>query len=105
MRLQITRTTEAERLQQRDCARPNWYKTARWQRLRLAALERDQWTCRQTGVVLAGRYPAWNSPAVDHIVPHHWDPDLFWDLDNLQSVTKQWHDSTKQSMEKQGAVT
>lgn len=93
---------EAERLKHRNMARPNWYSTARWRRLRLAALERDNWTCQQTGALLAGKYPAPTSPAVDHRVPHRWDPELFWDLDNLQSVTKAWHDSAKQRLERAG---
>lgn len=91
---------EAARLAERSQARPNWYSTARWQRLRLAALARDGWQCRQTGEMLVGVYPAWNSPAVDHIEPHRWDPDLFWDIDNLQSVTKRWHDGEKQRRER-----
>jgi 5-methylcytosine-specific restriction enzyme A len=95
---------EAERLRQRDSERPNWYQTARWQKLRLARLDHDGWVCRQTGALLVGVYPAWNSPAVDHIEPHHWDPALFWAFDNLQSVTKQWHDSEKQRREKLGLI-
>ncbi len=80
----------------------DWLNTSRWQRLRLKVLERDGYTCRQTGVLLVGKYPAPNSAVVDHIAPHRGDPDLFWDEDNLQSVAKSWHDSAKQSMEKRG---
>lgn len=80
----------------------DWLNTARWQRLRLKILARDQYTCQQTGEMLAGKYPAPNSPVVDHIEPHRGDPDLFWDEDNLQSVTKAWHDREKQSKEKRG---
>lgn len=90
---------EAERLARRNTERPNWYSTARWQRLRIEALTRDGWQCRQTGVMLVGKYPAPNSPAVDHIEPHRWDEALFWSLANLQSVTKAWHDADKQRME------
>lgn len=93
-------TSEAERLAARNAARPNWYSTARWQKLRLRALDRDGWRCRQTGVLLVGSYPAPNSAAVDHIKPHGWDPELFWCLDNLQSVTKAWHDREKQRRER-----
>lgn len=80
----------------------DWLNTARWQRLRLKILERDCYTCQQTGQLLVGKFPDPNSPVVDHIVPHRGDPDLFWDEDNLQSVTKQWHDRVKQSLEKRG---
>lgn len=96
--------TEAERSRRRDAATPwrDWYKTARWQRLRLRVLNRDNWTCRQTGVLLTGKDPAPNSPIADHIVPHNGDPDLFWDIDNLQAVSKAWHDGPKQSRERTG---
>tara|TARA_R110002049_G_scaffold23545_10_gene83660 strand:- start:46745 stop:47104 length:360 start_codon:yes stop_codon:yes gene_type:complete len=80
----------------------DWLNTARWQRLRLKMLQRDQYTCQQTGVLLTGKHPAENSPVVDHIEPHRGDPDLFWDEENLQSVAKSWHDRVKQSMEKRG---
>lgn len=93
---------EAERLAARTAERPNWYSLARWQKLRAARLRHDGWTCCQTGEALTGTHPEWNAPVVDHIVPHRWDPDLFWDFANLQSVTKQWHDSEKQRLERAG---
>jgi len=104
----------------------DWLNTARWQRLRLKILRRDAvdlidqphlmpfdrvlfanmptlWpVCQQTGEALTGEYPAPNSPVVDHKTPHRGDPDLFWDEKNLQSVSKAWHDRTKQSMERRG---
>ena len=81
-----------------------WYRTEAWRRLRISVLERDRFTCRQTGVLLVGRHPAPDSPVVDHIRPHRGDPDLFWDPENLQSVSKAWHDSVKQGREKRGEV-
>lgn len=80
----------------------NWYGTARWQRLRKWVLLRDGFVCRQTGVVLCEGRRAPNAAVVDHIRPHRGDPRLFWDPDNLQAVSKAWHDSTKQSLEKTG---
>lgn len=80
----------------------DWLNTSRWQKLRLKILERDSYTCQQTGAALVGKHPAPNSPVVDHIKPHRGDPELFWDEDNLQSVSKEWHDSTKQSLERRG---
>ena len=77
-----------------------WYNTARWRALRKVVLRRDKSKCQQTGALLCGKYPAPNSAAIDHIVPHKGDPDLFWNIDNLQSVTKAWHDSVKQAEEK-----
>lgn len=81
-----------------------WYKTARWQRLRLFVLQRDGYVCQQTGVLLTGKSPEPDSPVVDHITPHRGDPELFWDVANLQSVAKSWHDSTKQALEKSGRI-
>lgn len=81
-----------------------WYKTARWQRLRLFVLQRDGYICQQTGVLLTGKSPEPDSPVVDHITPHRGDPELFWDASNLQSVSKSWHDSTKQALEKSGRI-
>lgn len=77
-----------------------WYGTARWQRLREVVLARDLYTCCRTGVLLGGKHPAPNSPVVDHIKPHRGDPALFWDVDNLQSVSKSYHDSVKQALER-----
>jgi 5-methylcytosine-specific restriction endonuclease McrA len=94
-------STEIERNRKRDAAQHwrAWYKTARWQRLRRSVLERDNWTCVQSGVLLVGKHPAANSPVVDHIRPHHGDPSLFWDEGNLQTVSKGWHDKVKQALE------
>jgi len=80
----------------------DWLNTARWQRLRREVLLRDGYICQQTGVDLVGKHPEANSPVVDHIEPHRGDEALFWDEDNLQSVTKEWHDRVKQSLEKRG---
>ena len=82
----------------------NWYNTAAWRKLRLRVLERDGYVCAQTGVVLAGKYPAPNSPVVDHKIPHRGDRALFFDERNLQAVSKAWHDSTKQALEKRGEI-
>lgn len=79
----------------------SWYKSARWQALRLEVLARDLYTCRQTGVVLTGKSPAPNSPVVDHVIPHKGDERLFWDPNNLQAVSKAYHDSDKRKMEMQ----
>lgn len=103
-RLRKTTSSEAERDRERDAsyAWRSWYKTARWQRLRKKILARDGYVCQQTGVHLVGKHPAPNSPVVDHIEAHRGDPDRFWDEKNLQTVSKVWHDSVKQSMERQG---
>lgn len=79
-----------------------WYRTARWRALRLAVLQRDQWRCRQTGVLLVGRANAPDAPVVDHIEAHRGDAALFWDISNLQAVAKVWHDGEKQRSERRG---
>ncbi len=86
---------------ERDAAAPwrKWYKTARWQKLREEVLKRDLFICQQTGVLLIGKRSAPNSPIVDHIKPHRGNPDLFWDRNNLQAVSKAYHDSEKQKQE------
>ena len=84
-----------------DATVRGWYKSARWQALRQEVLARDLYTCRQTGVLLIGKHPAPNSPVVDHVVPHKGDERLFWDIGNLQAVSKAYHDSDKRKMEMQ----
>ena len=76
-----------------------WYKTARWRRLREQVLIRDAYTCQRTGQVLGGKHPAPDSPVVNHKRPHRGDESLFWDIDNLETVSKAVHDSTIQAEE------
>lgn len=76
-----------------------WYRTARWRQLRREVLIRDAWTCQRTGEVCTGKYPAPNSATVNHKKPHRGDPALFWDPDNLETVTKAIHDSLIQREE------
>lgn len=96
--------SEAERSRNRDRSQSwrGWYKTARWQKLRRKILKRDGYTCQQTGVALIGKYPEENSPVVDHRKPHRGDWLLFWDEDNLEAVSKEYHDKEKQSLERRG---
>ena len=103
-RLRGAPKSEAERSRHRDQAQGwrGWYKTARWQRLRLKVLQRDGYTCQATGLMLFGKHPAPNSPVVDHIRPHRGDSSLFWDENNLQAVSKEYHDRVKQSIEQRG---
>ena len=93
---------EAARLRERDQTVHwrAWYETERWRKLRLEVLLRDAYTCKQTGVLCIGQYPAPNSPVVDHKIPHHGDEKLFWDPENLQTVSKAYHDSEKQKQER-----
>ena len=87
--------------------------TAAWQRARAAfiqaavdeAVDRgDVLRCCKTSVPLLGKHPAPDSPVVDHIEPDRGDLTLFWDRDNWQIVSKQWHDKEKQRREKSGEI-
>lgn len=77
-----------------------WYKSKRWQDLRDQVLVRDLYTCQHTGVLLVGKAPAGDSPVAHHKVPHKGDESLFWDIDNLEAVSKEWHDADAQRAEK-----
>jgi 5-methylcytosine-specific restriction protein A len=83
-----------------DATVRGWYHSARWQKLRQAVLERDLYTCQHTGTILTGKAPAPTSPVVHHKVPHKGDEQLFWDINNLEAVSKEWHDSEAQKEEK-----
>lgn len=76
-----------------------WYGTKRWQDLRLQVFVRDRYVCQRTGELCVGAYPAPNSPAANHKKPHRGDPKLFWDPNNVETVTKAVHDSIIQAEE------
>lgn len=72
----------------------NWYSTARWKRLAKLQLQKQP-LCQISlalGLIVA-------ADTVDHIKPHRGDWDLFIDENNLQSVSKQMHDTICQQME------
>jgi 5-methylcytosine-specific restriction protein A len=73
-----------------------WYKTARWQKLKQRVHVRDLYICQATGVMCKGRHPADDSPVADHIEEHEGDPDLFWDENNIRTVSKAYHDGERQ---------
>uniref|UniRef100_UPI002AFDE9F8 ATP-binding protein n=1 Tax=Hoeflea sp. TaxID=1940281 RepID=UPI002AFDE9F8 len=79
-----------------DREQRRWYKTARWQKLKLRVHVRDLYVCQATGVMCSGKYPADNSPVADHIIEPEGDPDLFWSIDNIRTVTKEFHDGERQ---------
>ena len=82
----------------------NWYNTSMWKRLRRIVLIRDDYVCQMTGVALVGKFPAPNSPVVDHKSPHRGDLELFFDVNNLHAVSKEWHDKVQQGQEKRGEM-
>lgn len=95
---------EAGRSRFRDAQAPwrAWYRTARWQALRLAVLLRDGWRCQWPGcgVVLRPGRDDPRSAVVDHIRAHRGDAALFWDESNLTALCKACHDGPKQAQER-----
>ena len=81
-----------------------WYSTKQWRELRRAVFKRDGLVCQATGALCVGKYPAHNSPVADHIRPHRGRRDLFFDIENVQTVTKAYHDSEKQKLEATGQL-
>lgn len=77
-----------------------WYKTKRWQDLRLAVFARDLYRCQRTGEMCIGKHPSPNSPVANHKTPHRGRAELFWSMDNIETVTKAVHDSIIQSEER-----
>lgn len=74
-----------------------WYKTARWQRLRLKVFLRDLYTCQRKE---CGRLEGDTSKLVcDHIEPHRGDERKFWDEANLWTLCQCCHSSVKQAEE------
>lgn len=76
-----------------------WYKTRRWAELKQAVHVRDNYTCQRTGELCSGRYPEPNSPVANHKVAHRGDEALFWDINNIETVTKAVHDGLIQREE------
>lgn len=70
------------------------YKTIAWERLRSNQLQEEPFCafCLKRGLKVAGE-------VVDHIKPHKGDWFLFHDPENIQTLCKSDHDSTKQRQE------
>ncbi len=83
-----------------ESRRPNAYRRMygpEWQSLRKLVALRDGYQCRQCGRLCYRK----GDMHIDHIVPHKGNPDLFWDLDNLQVLCASCH-STKTAKEDGG---
>lgn len=78
-----------------------WYSTAAWQALRLKTFERDGYICQRSGLICSGAHPAPDSPVANHKIPHRGDEALFWDPDNIETVTKAVHDTIIQAEEQE----
>src|SRR5687767_3802172 len=73
-----------------------WYKTARWQRLRMRVFLRDRFTCQCGCKRIEGNTALL---VADHKKPHRGSELLFWDEANVQTMFKPCHDSEKQKQE------
>lgn len=47
-------------------------------------------------MLCSGKYPADDSPVADHIIEPDGDPSLFWDENNIRTVSKAYHDGERQ---------
>ena len=65
----------------------DFYKSARWQRLRAAALRRDNYQCQ----LEARRGRLVEAEVVHHIFPREQFPEYQWELWNLISITAENH--------------
>ncbi|EBA18388.1 prophage LambdaSo, holin, putative [Roseobacter sp. SK209-2-6] len=76
-----------------------WRRSERWKQFRLTILKRDLWACKMCGrALVTGRKPK-ASAVVDHLIPAHLRPDLFFEAENNRSVCKGCHDGPCQSIE------
>lgn len=84
-----------------DDKRPwrKWYGTARWQQMRVHQLSSEP-LCR----FCLDAERVTEAEVVDHIKRHSGSPELFWDVENLQSLCAQCHDRTKREMERGKSV-
>lgn len=105
LRREKPRLVVQDRDQRRYVEQPwrKWYGTAEWQRLRIQAFERDGYVCQRTGVmcVPGGTGQEDNAPVANHKIPHKGDPLLFYNLDNLETVSKWCHDNIIQKEERE----
>lgn len=101
LRPSLAYAPENERQYDRDRAQTwrRWYSTPEWRALRQQVFVRDRFICQATGVLLAGKHPAPDSPVADHKMPHRGDRALFFDPANVWTVSKAYHDGEKQRQE------
>ena len=78
------------------------YQRKEWRVLREQALLRDGFMCARCGCVLKRGRSDPQSAVVHHITAHKGNLDLFFDLDNLQSVCWSCHSGQIQSEEALG---
>ncbi|MFD1199568.1 HNH endonuclease [Brucella gallinifaecis] len=95
---------ERDKKRQQEQHWRKWYQTKEWYRLRQKAFTRDHYTCQRSGVLCIGKGNVPDAPVANHKVPHKGNRELFFNLDNIETVSKQVHDSIIQREEKSGRV-
>lgn len=74
-----------------------WYTSKQWKSIRAFVISRDQFICGICKTFIK----VGEEIAVDHIVPHRGNADLFFNPDNCQSAHKDCHDRKTQNEERQ----
>jgi 5-methylcytosine-specific restriction enzyme A len=92
------RTPEAEQYRK-------LYQAKQWRVLREHVLLRDRFTCQRCKCFLKRGRSHPQSAVVHHIKAHKGDPDLFFDICNLQAVCWSCHSGVIQSEEARGYST
>lgn len=82
---------------------PELYGSKTWRFLRLEAKDRDNWLCQSCLRAGKEKMVTFSDP-VHHKKPHNGNRDLFFDIDNLESVCQSCHDSAMQVLKKSGYV-
>lgn len=118
----VTATVDDESWRSASAPWRKWYKTRRWQELRLRTIWRDRAACARCGIqhnaaatfiAATGPSPGKQELAIlqgiikaspttwvaDHIDPHRGDEAMFWDGGGLQCLCKPCHDRDKQREE------
>lgn len=97
---------EQARDRQREQSQPwrKWYHSVEWKALRLAAFRRDKYVCQRSGALCLGKGNDPDAPVANHKIPHRGDRALFFDLDNIETVTKAVHDGLIQREEKRSPI-
>ena len=92
------RTPEAEQYRK-------LYQAKQWRVLREHVLLRDRFICQRCKCFLKRGRSHPQSAVVHHIKAHKGDPDLFFDIGNLQAVCWSCHSGVIQSEEARGYST
>jgi 5-methylcytosine-specific restriction endonuclease McrA len=89
-----------ERDRYREINQPwrQWYRSARWARLRWQTFIRDLFTCQRCGRIEENP----SNLVAHHKIRHRGNPVLFWDAANLETACAQCHSGDIQAEEQRG---